>query len=54
LRELPTRKVNLLRAGPPDIPALRRLIEEFTAELTPFRTPGKAPAHRYYTPTVAH
>jgi hypothetical protein len=54
LRELPTRKVDLLRAGTPDVPALRKLIEEFTAALTPFKTPGMAPAHRYYTPEVGH
>ncbi len=54
LRELPTRKVDLLRTGPPNIPALRKLIEEFTAALTPFKTPGRAPAHRYYTPEVPH
>ena len=53
LRELPTRRVDLLRAGQPDIPALRKLLEEFTAQLTPFKTPGKAPAHRYYTPEAA-
>jgi hypothetical protein len=53
LRELPTRKVDKLRAGR-DIPALRKLLEEFTAELTPFKTPGKAPFHRFYTPEVAH
>jgi hypothetical protein len=54
LRELPTRKVDLLRAGPSDISALRKLIEEFTAALTPFKTPGMAPAHRYYVPEVPH
>jgi hypothetical protein len=54
LRVLPTRKVDRLRAAAPDIPALRTLLEEFTAELTPFKTPGRAPAHRYYTPAVAH
>jgi hypothetical protein len=54
LRDLPTRRLDLLRAGPPDIAALHKLIEEFTAELTPFVTPGKKPAHRYYTPAVEH
>jgi len=54
LRELPTRKVDRLRTSPPDRVALSRLLEEFVAELTPFKTPGKAPAHRYYTPQVPH
>jgi len=54
LRELPTRRVDLLRAGQPNIPALRKLLEEFTAALIPYKTPGKAPAHRYYTPEVPH
>lgn len=53
LRDLPTRRLDLLRTGH-DIAALRKLIEEFTAELTPFVTPGKKPAHRYYTPVVEH
>jgi hypothetical protein len=52
LRDLPTRRLDLLRAGPPDISGLRKLMEEFTAELTPFMTPGKKPAHRYYTPKL--
>jgi hypothetical protein len=43
----------MLRSGH-DMAALRKLIEEFTTELTPFVTPGKKPAHRYYTPVVAH
>jgi hypothetical protein len=54
LRDLPTRRLDTLRAGPPDLPALRKLMEEFTAQLTPFVTPGKKPAHRYYTPAVPH
>jgi hypothetical protein len=53
LRDLPTRRVDMLRSGQ-DMAALRKLIEEFTAELAPFAIPGKKPAHRYYTPAVAH
>jgi hypothetical protein len=53
LRDLPTRRLDLLRSGH-DSTALRKLIEEFTTELTPFVTPGKKPAHRYYTPVVPH
>jgi hypothetical protein len=53
LRDLPTRRLDLLRAGH-DMAALRKLIEEFTTELAPFVTPGKKPAHRYYTPDVPH
>ena len=53
LRELPTRKVDLLRAGH-DVPALRALLQEFVVELMPYKTPGRAPFHRYYTPEVAH
>jgi hypothetical protein len=44
----------MLRACPPDISSLRKLMEEFTAELTPFVTPGMKPARRYYTPVVPH
>jgi hypothetical protein len=54
LRDLPTRRLDMLRTGAPDSAALRKLIEEFTAELTPFITSGKKPAHRFYTPLVAH
>jgi hypothetical protein len=53
LRDLPTRRLDMLRAGH-DMAALRTLIAEFTTDLTPFVTPGKKPAHRYYTPDVPH
>jgi hypothetical protein len=51
LRELPTRRVEMLRAGN-DMAGLRKAIQEFTLDLLPFITPGKQPAHRYYTPKV--
>jgi len=54
MRDLPTRKVELLRAAPPDIPALRLLIQQFSQELAPNAIPGQEPLHRYYTPTVPH
>jgi hypothetical protein len=53
LRDLPTRRLELLRAGH-DMDALRKLIQEFTGELIAFITPGKTAAHRYYTPNVPH
>jgi hypothetical protein len=53
LRDLPTQRVESLRAGH-DTQALRKLVLAFTADLTPFITLGKAAAHRYYTPAVAH
>jgi hypothetical protein len=53
LRELPTRRLEMLRAGH-DMAALRKLVLEFTTDLTPDITLGKAPAHRYYTPAVPH
>jgi hypothetical protein len=54
LRDLPTRKVELLRAAPPNIAALRLLIEQFTDLLAINAIPGELPLHRYYTPKVAH
>ena len=51
LRDLPTRRVELLRQGH-DTESLRKLIQEFTEDLLPFITQGKTPAHRYYTPKV--
>ncbi|HEX4272589.1 MAG TPA: hypothetical protein VHZ32_14430 [Rhizomicrobium sp.] len=51
LRDLPTRRVELLRGGH-DMTALRKLVAEFTGELIPFITPGKTAMHRYYTPKV--
>jgi hypothetical protein len=54
MRNPPTRKVELLRAEPPNIPALKLLIEEFSAQLAPNAIPGQPPLHRYYTPFVPH
>jgi len=51
LRDLPTRRVEMLRTGN-DMAGLRKLIQEFTAALVPFITTGRPPAHRYYTPKV--
>jgi hypothetical protein len=44
----------MLRAAPPNVPALRLLIEEFSGELATNAIPGELPLHRYYTPTVPH
>jgi hypothetical protein len=54
MRELPTRKLELLRAGPQDFAALRLLIEEFSRELAPNALPGTVPRHRFYTSEVEH
>jgi hypothetical protein len=54
MRELPTRRVDLLRAGKPDLDALRTTLKEFSAELAPYAKPGQAAAHRAYTPEVTH
>jgi hypothetical protein len=54
MRELPTRKVDLLRAGQPNLEALRTLIQEFTTELAPAAKPGQKPANPSYKPTVVH
>jgi hypothetical protein len=53
MRDLPTRKVDMLRSGPQNIPALRLLIEKFTAELAANAIAGQTPRHRFYTPAVA-
>jgi len=37
MRELPTRTVDLLRAGKPDIPALQAVVRRFSAILEPYR-----------------
>jgi hypothetical protein len=37
MRELPTRQVDLLRAGAPNLEALRKLMQTFVAELTPYK-----------------
>ena len=54
MRDLPTRKVDLLRAGPQNFAALRLLIEQFSDELAPNAIPGNTPRHRFYTPVVPH
>jgi len=54
MRNPPTRKVELLRAENQNIPALKLLIEEFSAQLAPNAIPGQTPLHRYYTPYVPH
>jgi hypothetical protein len=54
LRDLPTRKVELLRAAPHNITALRLLIQQFSDQLAVNAIPGETPLHRYYTPAVAH
>ena len=54
LRDLPTRRVDQLRVGPQNFPALRLLIEKFSAELAPNAIAGTAPMHRFYTPDVPH
>jgi hypothetical protein len=54
MRDLPTRKVELLRAQPQNFPALREMIVAFSAELAPNAIPGTTPMHRFYTPAVAH
>lgn len=53
LRDLPARKVELLRGGH-DMDAPRLLIQEFSQELAPNAIPGQTPLHRYYTPYVPH
>lgn len=37
MREPPTRTVDLLRQGPPDLPALRAMLERYTAMLEPYQ-----------------
>jgi hypothetical protein len=54
MRDLPTRKVELLRAAPQNIPALRLLIQQFSDQLAVNAIPGETPLHRYYTPEVRH
>lgn len=54
MRDLPTRKVELLRAAAPNIPALKLLIQQFSDQLAVNAIPGEAPLHRYYTPEVRH
>jgi hypothetical protein len=54
MRDLPTRRVDLLRAQPQNFGVLRELIKQFSAELAPNAIPGMTPLHRYYTPVVPH
>jgi len=39
LHDLPTRQVDLLRQGPPNLPALSALLQKFTALLEPYQLP---------------
>ena len=39
MRDLPTRRVDLMRQGQPDLPALRTLLKQFMDELEPYKKP---------------
>ena len=43
MHDLPTRQVDLLRKGQPDMPALRALVQKFTAILEPYQVPEGDP-----------
>lgn len=43
MHALPTRQVDLLRAGQPDIPSLRAILEKFTSILEPYQLPPGDP-----------
>ena len=43
MHNLPTRQVELLRNGQPDIPALRAMLEKFTSLLEPYQLPPDDP-----------
>jgi len=43
MHDLPTRQVDLLRKGQPDMPTLRALIQKFTALLEPYQVPEGDP-----------
>lgn len=43
MHDLPTRKVELLRNGAPDMPALRAMLERFTSALEPYQLPPGDP-----------
>jgi hypothetical protein len=45
MHDLPTRQTELLRSGQPEVPALRALLERFTAMLEPYRLPPGDPHH---------
>jgi hypothetical protein len=54
MRDLPTRKVDMLRVGPQNALALRQLIRQFSDQLAPNAIAGQTPRHRFYTPAVPH
>jgi hypothetical protein len=54
MRDLPTRNVYMLRAGPQNMPELRQTIQKFSEELAPNAITGQTPLHRFYTPAVPH
>jgi hypothetical protein len=43
MHDLPTRKVDLLRAGPPDLASLREILLKLTTALEPYRLPPRDP-----------
>jgi hypothetical protein len=43
MHDLPTKKVDLLRAGPPDIASLREILVNLTSALEPYRLPSGDP-----------
>jgi hypothetical protein len=43
MHDLPTREVDLLRKGPPDMTDLRALVEKFTAILQNYEVPAGDP-----------
>jgi len=45
MHDPPTRRVDLLRKGPPNMPALRALVQQFTAILEPYQLPAGDPLH---------
>jgi hypothetical protein len=45
MRNLPTRTVDLLRAGPPDLPALRAAIAQYVELLQPYVDPHPRNTH---------
>lgn len=45
MHDLPSRRVALLRAGTPNFPALRSMLEKFTSVLEPYELPPGDPRH---------
>ena len=43
MHDLPSRQVALLRNGPPDMPALRSILQRFTSLLEPYELPAGDP-----------